>query len=189
MSSAGVSPSRLEKMCVDLLQNTLCLPTNPEQLQVLCAAILREMSPFDDLALSCDHTQNTRQLSLAASVLLAQVTQVPPLRVGGGGGTCFLWSWDHRNTANWFVPQCIQCCRDPLCPEPIPLDDLMTVPCAQPPMHTLQVSVDSSAGLQGRACQCDVLSICKSSCSMLSRDRTQLLMLPRYSCPQLSVLL
>lgn len=69
---------------MDLLQNTLCLPTNPEQLQVLCAAILREMSPFDDLALSCDHTQNTRQLSLAASVLLAQVTQVPPLRVGGG---------------------------------------------------------------------------------------------------------
>lgn len=86
MSSAGVSPSRLEKMCMDLLQNTLCLPTNPEQLQVLCAAILREMSPFDDLALSCDHTQNTRQLSLAASVLLAQVTQVPPLRVPGGRG-------------------------------------------------------------------------------------------------------
>ncbi|MEJ1281748.1 adaptor-related protein complex 5 zeta 1 subunit [Cricetulus griseus] len=47
-------------------------PRSPEQLQVLCAAILREMSPFDDLALSCDHTQNTRQLSLVASVLLAQ---------------------------------------------------------------------------------------------------------------------
>lgn len=70
---------------MDLLQNTLCLPTNPEQLQVLCAAILREMSPFDDLALSCDHTQNTRQLSLAASVLLAQVTQLPLLGVGGKG--------------------------------------------------------------------------------------------------------
>lgn len=150
MSSAGVSPSRLEKMCMDLLQNTLCLPTNPEQLQVLCAAILREMSPFDDLALSCDHTQNTRQLSLAASVLLAQVTQVPPLRVGGGGGTCFLWSWDHRNTADWFVPQCIQCCRDPLCPEPIPLDGLMTVPCAQPPCtHSRSLLIaqpDSRAG-------------------------------------------
>nr|XP_048292812.1 AP-5 complex subunit zeta-1 isoform X1 [Myodes glareolus] len=70
--SATKYPRRLEKMCMDLLQNTLCLPTNPEQLQVLCAAILREMSPFDDLALSCDHTQNTQQLSLAASVLLAQ---------------------------------------------------------------------------------------------------------------------
>lgn len=84
MSSGGVLPSRLEKMCMDLLQNTLCFPTNPEQLQVLCTAILREMSPFDDLALSCDHTQNTRQLSLVASVLLAQVTQLPPLGVGGG---------------------------------------------------------------------------------------------------------
>ncbi|XP_029411023.1 AP-5 complex subunit zeta-1 isoform X2 [Nannospalax galili] len=53
-------------------ENTLCLPTSPEQLQVLCAAILREMSPFDSLALSCDHAQNTRQLSFVASVLLAQ---------------------------------------------------------------------------------------------------------------------
>lgn len=84
MSPGGVSPSRLEKMCVDLFQTTLCLPTSPEQLQVLCAAILREMSPFDDLALSCDHTQNTRQLSLVASVLLAQVTQLLPLRMEGG---------------------------------------------------------------------------------------------------------
>ncbi|XP_052610147.1 AP-5 complex subunit zeta-1 isoform X3 [Peromyscus californicus insignis] len=70
--SATKYPRRLEKMCLDLLQTTLCLPTSPEQLQGLCAAILREMSPFDDLALSCDHTQNTRQLSLLASVLLAQ---------------------------------------------------------------------------------------------------------------------
>ncbi|XP_076779662.1 AP-5 complex subunit zeta-1 isoform X2 [Arvicanthis niloticus] len=70
--SATKYPRRLEKTCVDLLQTTLCLPTSPEQLQVLCAAILREMSPFNDLALSCDHTQNTRQLSLVASVLLAQ---------------------------------------------------------------------------------------------------------------------
>lgn len=117
-------------MCMDLLQNTLCLPTNPEQLQVLCAAILREMSPFDDLALSCDHTQNTRQLSLVASVLLAQVTQLPPLGAGARGGICFLWFWDHRNTANWFVPQCVQCCGDQLYPESIPLDGLMTVSCA-----------------------------------------------------------
>lgn len=57
---------------MDLLQTTLCLPTCPEQLQLLCAAILRERSPCDSLSLSCDHIQNTRQLSLVASVLLAQ---------------------------------------------------------------------------------------------------------------------
>ncbi|XP_073931571.1 AP-5 complex subunit zeta-1 isoform X2 [Castor canadensis] len=70
--SATKYPRRLEKSCVDLLQTTLCLPTCPEQLQVLCAAILREMSPSDSLSLSCDLAQNTRQLSLVASVLLAQ---------------------------------------------------------------------------------------------------------------------
>lgn len=66
---------------MDLLQTTLCLPTCPEQLQLLCAAILREMSPCDSLSLCCDHIQNTRQLSLVASVLLAQVTQLSPLRL------------------------------------------------------------------------------------------------------------
>ncbi|KAM9583896.1 AP-5 complex subunit zeta-1 isoform 1-T1 [Trichechus inunguis] len=63
---------RLEKPCMDLLQTTLCSPTCPEQLQLLCAAILREMAPSEGLALSCDHIQNSRTLSLAASVLLAQ---------------------------------------------------------------------------------------------------------------------
>uniref|UniRef100_A0A8C8YUP0 Adaptor related protein complex 5 subunit zeta 1 n=1 Tax=Prolemur simus TaxID=1328070 RepID=A0A8C8YUP0_PROSS len=63
---------RLDKTCVDLLQATLCLPACPEPLQVLCAAILREMSPSDSVTLSCDHTHNTRQLSLVASILLAQ---------------------------------------------------------------------------------------------------------------------
>uniref|UniRef100_A0A2K6CEF8 Adaptor related protein complex 5 subunit zeta 1 n=1 Tax=Macaca nemestrina TaxID=9545 RepID=A0A2K6CEF8_MACNE len=63
---------RLEKTCVDLLQATLGLATCPEQLQVLCAAILREMSPSDSLSLVWDHTQNSRQLNLVASVLLAQ---------------------------------------------------------------------------------------------------------------------
>lgn len=66
---------------MDLLQTTLCLPTCPEQLQLLCAAILREMSPCDSLSLYCDHIQNTRQLSLVASVLLAQVAQLSPLRL------------------------------------------------------------------------------------------------------------
>ncbi|KAM5229193.1 AP-5 complex subunit zeta-1 [Ctenodactylus gundi] len=65
-------PRRLEKTCVDLLQATLSLPTCPEQLQVLSAAILREMSPSDGLTLSCDHNRSSQQLSLVASVLLAQ---------------------------------------------------------------------------------------------------------------------
>lgn len=78
---AVVSPSRLEQSCVDLLQTTLCLPACPEQLQLLCAAILRERSPWDSLSLSCDHIQNTRQLSLVASVLLAQVRQLLPPRL------------------------------------------------------------------------------------------------------------
>ncbi|XP_032460933.1 AP-5 complex subunit zeta-1 isoform X1 [Phocoena sinus] len=66
---------RLERPCMALLQTTLCSPTCPEQLQLLCAAVLREMSPCDSLSLSCDHIQNTRQLGLVASVLLAQGDQ------------------------------------------------------------------------------------------------------------------
>ncbi|XP_033282569.2 AP-5 complex subunit zeta-1 isoform X1 [Orcinus orca] len=66
---------RLERPCLALLQTTLCSPTCPEQLQLLCAAVLREMSPCDSLSLSCDHIQNTRQLGLVASVLLAQGDQ------------------------------------------------------------------------------------------------------------------
>nr|XP_030702468.1 AP-5 complex subunit zeta-1 isoform X10 [Globicephala melas] len=68
-------PPRLERPCLALLQTTLCSPTCPEQLQLLCAAVLREMSPCDSLSLSCDHIQNTRQLGLVASVLLAQGDQ------------------------------------------------------------------------------------------------------------------
>lgn len=78
LAPTGISPSRLEKTCVDLLQATLGLAACPEQLQVLCAAILREMSPSDSLSLVWDHTQNSRQLSLVASVLLAQVAQQSP---------------------------------------------------------------------------------------------------------------
>ncbi|XP_030885142.1 AP-5 complex subunit zeta-1 isoform X2 [Leptonychotes weddellii] len=57
---------------MDLLQTTLCSPKCPEQLQFLCAAILRERSPADSLSLSWDHVQSSQQLSLVASVLLAQ---------------------------------------------------------------------------------------------------------------------
>lgn len=102
-----VSLSRLEKTCVDLLQATLSLSTCSEQVQVLCAAILREMSPFSALTLSCDHMQNPHQLSLVASVLLAQVTRLStvqsgcpalvilePWRIPG-----FLWTCSIRGTA------------------------------------------------------------------------------------------
>ncbi|XP_064449435.1 AP-5 complex subunit zeta-1 isoform X6 [Mirounga angustirostris] len=70
--SATKYKRKLEKTCVDLLQTTLCSPKCPEQLQFLCAAILRERSPADSLSLSWDHVQSSQQLSLVASVLLAQ---------------------------------------------------------------------------------------------------------------------
>ncbi|XP_062035920.1 AP-5 complex subunit zeta-1 [Lepus europaeus] len=70
--SATKYPRRLEKSCVDLLQAPLHSPAGPEQVQVLCAAILREMSPYDSLSLSCERAHDARQLSLLASVLLAQ---------------------------------------------------------------------------------------------------------------------
>ncbi|XP_010343667.2 AP-5 complex subunit zeta-1 isoform X1 [Saimiri boliviensis] len=76
---------RLEKTCIDLLQATLSLPACPEQLQVLCTAILREMSPCDSLSLAWDHTQNSRQLSLVASVLLAQGDRNEEVRAVGQG--------------------------------------------------------------------------------------------------------
>ncbi|OWK11080.1 AP5Z1 [Cervus elaphus hippelaphus] len=63
---------RLEPACVALLQTALCSPRCPERLQLLCAAVLREMAPSDSLSLSCDHAQSSRQLGLVASVLLAQ---------------------------------------------------------------------------------------------------------------------
>ncbi|KAM5301947.1 AP-5 complex subunit zeta-1 [Glossophaga mutica] len=63
---------KLEKACVDLLQTALLRPGSPEQLQLLCAAVLRELAPCCSLRPPWDHIQNTRQLSLVASVLLAQ---------------------------------------------------------------------------------------------------------------------
>ncbi|KAL0608141.1 AP-5 complex subunit zeta-1 [Plecturocebus cupreus] len=76
---------RLEKTFIDLLQDTLSLPACPEQLQVLCTAILREMSPCNSLSLAWDHTQNSRQLSLVASVLLAQGDRNEEVRAVGQG--------------------------------------------------------------------------------------------------------
>ncbi|NXA04226.1 AP5Z1 protein, partial [Sapayoa aenigma] len=65
-------PRKLDAKFVELLQTVLCSPKSPEQIQVLCAAILREMSPCNDLILSCDEIQDTKLLSLVSSVLLAQ---------------------------------------------------------------------------------------------------------------------
>ncbi|NXI37058.1 AP5Z1 protein, partial [Galbula dea] len=65
-------PRRLDGKFVELLQTVLCSPKCPEQIQMLCAAILREMSPCNDLSLSCDEIQDTKLLSLVSSVLLTQ---------------------------------------------------------------------------------------------------------------------
>ncbi|XP_077043086.1 AP-5 complex subunit zeta-1 [Agelaius phoeniceus] len=65
-------PRKLDGKFVEQLQTVLCSPKSPEQIQVLCAAILREMSPCSDLVLSCDEIQDTKLLSLVSSVLLAQ---------------------------------------------------------------------------------------------------------------------
>uniref|UniRef100_A0A8D0FLX7 Adaptor related protein complex 5 subunit zeta 1 n=1 Tax=Strix occidentalis caurina TaxID=311401 RepID=A0A8D0FLX7_STROC len=45
-------PRKLDGEFVELLQTVLCSSKCPEQIQVLCAAILREMSPCNDLILS-----------------------------------------------------------------------------------------------------------------------------------------
>ncbi|XP_057604861.1 AP-5 complex subunit zeta-1 [Hippopotamus amphibius kiboko] len=82
VASATKYNRRLEEPCVALLQAALCSPACPEPLQLLCAAILRELSPSDSLSLSCDHVQDTRQLGLVASVLLAQGDQRQVRRVG-----------------------------------------------------------------------------------------------------------
>ncbi|XP_070316591.1 AP-5 complex subunit zeta-1 isoform X1 [Odocoileus virginianus] len=63
---------RLEPACVALLQTALRSPRCPERLQLLCAAVLREMAPSDSLSLSCGQAQSSWQLGLVASVLLAQ---------------------------------------------------------------------------------------------------------------------
>ncbi|XP_054699042.1 AP-5 complex subunit zeta-1 [Grus americana] len=65
-------PRKLDGKFVELLQMVLCSSKYTEQVQVLCAAILREMSPCNDLILSCNEIQDTKLLSLVLSVLLAQ---------------------------------------------------------------------------------------------------------------------
>ncbi|KFO15184.1 AP-5 complex subunit zeta-1, partial [Balearica regulorum gibbericeps] len=65
-------PRKLDGKFVELLQTVLCSSKYTEQVQVLCAAILREMSPCNDLILSCDEIQDTKLLSLVLSVLLVQ---------------------------------------------------------------------------------------------------------------------
>ncbi|XP_065500884.1 AP-5 complex subunit zeta-1 isoform X1 [Caloenas nicobarica] len=70
--AASRYPRGLGGKFVELLQKVLCSSKSPEQIQLLCAAILREMSPCNDLILSCDEIQDTKLLSLVSSVLLAQ---------------------------------------------------------------------------------------------------------------------
>ncbi|KAF4800830.1 AP-5 complex subunit zeta-1 [Turdus rufiventris] len=75
-------PRKLDGKFVELLQTVLCSPKSPEQIQVLCAAILREMSPCNDLILSCDEIHDTKLLSLVSSVLLAQENKSEVAAVG-----------------------------------------------------------------------------------------------------------
>uniref|UniRef100_A0A8D2PUA0 Adaptor related protein complex 5 subunit zeta 1 n=1 Tax=Zosterops lateralis melanops TaxID=1220523 RepID=A0A8D2PUA0_ZOSLA len=75
-------PRKLDGKFVELLQAVLCSPKSPEQIQMLCAAILREMSPCNDLILSCDEIQDTKLLSLVSSVLLAQAKKGEVAAVG-----------------------------------------------------------------------------------------------------------
>nr|XP_021146073.1 AP-5 complex subunit zeta-1 isoform X2 [Columba livia] len=70
--AASRYPRGLDGKFVELLQKVLCSSKSPEQIQMLCAAILREMSPCNDLILSCDEIQDAKLLSLVSSVLLAQ---------------------------------------------------------------------------------------------------------------------
>ncbi|XP_072453774.1 AP-5 complex subunit zeta-1 isoform X2 [Notamacropus eugenii] len=70
--SATKYSRKLEKKFVELLLSALYFPKSPEQVQVLCAAIVREISPSENLTLFYDHIQNTKLLSLVSSVLLAQ---------------------------------------------------------------------------------------------------------------------
>ncbi|XP_061848737.1 AP-5 complex subunit zeta-1 isoform X2 [Colius striatus] len=65
-------PRKLDGKFVELLQTVLCSSKCSEQIQVLCAAILREMSPCNDLILSCDEIEDTKLLSLVSSILLVQ---------------------------------------------------------------------------------------------------------------------
>uniref|UniRef100_K7FTE5 Adaptor related protein complex 5 subunit zeta 1 n=1 Tax=Pelodiscus sinensis TaxID=13735 RepID=K7FTE5_PELSI len=70
--SATKYDRKLDSKFVELLQTALCLPKCPEQVQALCAAILREMSPSNYIVLSCDEIQDAKLLSLVSSILLAQ---------------------------------------------------------------------------------------------------------------------
>ncbi|XP_043828021.1 AP-5 complex subunit zeta-1 isoform X3 [Dromiciops gliroides] len=58
--SATKYSRKLEKKFVELLLSALYCPKSPEQVQVLCAAIVREISPSENLTLVYDHTQNTK---------------------------------------------------------------------------------------------------------------------------------
>ncbi|XP_043945428.1 AP-5 complex subunit zeta-1 [Protopterus annectens] len=63
---------KLTKEGIEKLESTLCWPKTTEQIQTLCAAILREISPCDHLTLSVSDCLDTKVLSLVFSVLLAQ---------------------------------------------------------------------------------------------------------------------
>lgn len=75
-------PRKLDGKFMELLRTVLCSSKSPAQIQVLCAAILREMSPCNELILSCDKIQDAKLLSLVSSVLLAQANKKVVSAVG-----------------------------------------------------------------------------------------------------------
>ncbi|KAM6424332.1 AP-5 complex subunit zeta-1 isoform 2-T2 [Liasis olivaceus] len=69
--SATKYSRKLEGKVVQLLQTTLYLPKSPEQVQILCSAILREIF-CEDLSLPWDKFRDPKLLSLAFSIVQSQ---------------------------------------------------------------------------------------------------------------------
>nr|XP_033770627.1 AP-5 complex subunit zeta-1 isoform X2 [Geotrypetes seraphini] len=82
VASATKYGKKLERMFLELLQRVLCAPKVSLQVQVLCTAILREVSPYDPFTLSCDQIYDTKLLSLVFSILLAQGCNNKALAIG-----------------------------------------------------------------------------------------------------------
>ncbi|XP_020671371.3 AP-5 complex subunit zeta-1 [Pogona vitticeps] len=81
--SAAKYSRKLNSKCVERLQTVLHLSKSSDQVQILCAAILREMSPSNDLSLAWDKTQDTKLLSLDFSIMLAHCSRKADIEAVG----------------------------------------------------------------------------------------------------------
>ncbi|XP_030067012.1 AP-5 complex subunit zeta-1 [Microcaecilia unicolor] len=82
IASATKYDKKLERKFLEHLQCVLCLPKASLQVQVLCTAILREVSPSELVTLSFDQIHDTKLLSLVSSILLAQGCNNNALTIG-----------------------------------------------------------------------------------------------------------